>query len=167
MSLNTKKKYHIIWALVLIILTLLFKWETGSFLTISDKSHKEVVAYEMKKRQKDITLASLSESCVNIQALGSSLKATVLNEPKLANKVHVSASTPEDSTVYKLIHQALDCSQYNKTIYTSEFEQVTWIYQTDNLTPIDSFGVIFQKVGNDFLIADIIGIKAFLLNSCL
>lgn len=167
MSLNREKKYHIFWALVLIALTLLFKWQTGSFLTISDKSHKEVVAYEMKKRQEDITLASLSESCVNIQALGSSLKATVLNEPKLANKVHVSASTPEDSTVYKLIHLALNCSQYNKTIYNSEFEHVTWIYQMDNSTPIDSFSVIFREVEDDFLIADITGIDAFLLNSCL
>jgi hypothetical protein len=167
MSLNTEKKYHIIWALLLIVLTLLFKWQTGSFLTISDKSHKQVVAYEMKKRQEDITLASLSESCINIQALGAPLKTTVLNEPELADKMHISANTPEDSTVYKLIHQALNCSQYNKTIYISEFEQVTWIYQMKNNIPVDSFGVLFREEDDNFLIADILGINAFLLNSCL
>jgi len=164
MIIKNKKPY--ILSVLILIASLTFKYKTGSFFTISKQSEIEVVKYEMKKRKKDITLFSLSNSCTNINDLGKALKTKIISQAPPCVNTLVNPQTPSDSVVYIVLQKALEYTTYNKSKLSNKDERITWLYHMNQEERIDSFALVFQKINEAYLITNILYIESFLTVHC-
>lgn len=166
MSLNRSNISYLALAISILLFTLLFKVFTGSLFGVNEQSQKEIDKYEIEKRRNDLTIQSLTQSCINIDALGQELKHSSLSQGSPCLDAMFDEETPSDSVVLILLKSGLNYATDMQTIMLSDTTRVTWVYNEEHPACKDSFAFYFEKSGVDFLIKDIEALESFIACRC-
>jgi hypothetical protein len=96
-------------AIAVVLATVLFKYSTGSFLSISEEADREVQRYTINFRRNDLSIPSLKASCKDIDALYDSLVANTdfAASPCLQEIGQSLMTKPKDSVVLMVFKEFL------------------------------------------------------------
>lgn len=168
--MSLKLKYnHALFILALLVLafTIIFKFKTGSFFSISEKSRRAMIEYEIDKRKLDITIPSLKASCLDYDFVVKQLLKDINNSNNACvldfNKKLTGLG--KDSVYFKIIEKLYEHAYYYEEELTQNGRIVT-LYQDKNLDCLNTIQIVFENKNKASLIKEIIGFPDYLSCYC-
>lgn len=166
-----KNSYMVI-LIILILLSIgfsfFFKYYTDSLLGITKKTKREIEQYESRKRQQEITIKSLLNSCVDYNKLYIEIMQDLKNSKHLCSQEFLTKINhlPLDSSLYHIFYQIHEDFDYKEIEIINE-KKYQYIYHKKDVKGEKKLTMIFKKNDeNDYLISDLIGVGDFFSFSC-
>jgi len=141
---------------LILIFTILFKAGTGSFLSISTASRKQMIEYEINKRKHDISIPSLKASCEDFDVVLNKL----LSDIEKSNNSCVQEfylkiqDNTRDSIYYKIIEKMYLYAYYYEKEITKNGREL-FLYQNKNKSCLAYVQLNFVNKENNSLISEI------------
>lgn len=167
MQLNNYNRSLYFLGFGLLLLTFLFKFMTGTFLTISERSKKEMILYEIDKRKQDISITSLKASCLNYNEVLDNILEEFKNKPLDCNESFYEdvLTSSRDSSYYKIIEKMYEYAYYYEEKPTKS-GRILYLYQNKNKTCMAPVKLVFTNKGEESLIESISNLPNYLACYC-
>ena len=163
---NYKRSTYLI-GLALFIFTFLFKYYTGTFLTISRESQKEMISFEINKRKNDISIKSLKASCLNYQNVFNGILLDFRKTDLDCNRLFYNEilTTSMDSAYYKLIQKMYEHANFYEKELTDN-GKILYLYQNKNEDCLEPTIITFVDTKEESLIKSIQNLPNYLECYC-
>ncbi len=167
MQLNNYQRSIYLIGLALFIFTFLFKYYTGTFLTISKESGKEMISFEINKRKNDISIKSLKASCLNYQDVFNGILLDFKRNDLPCNQLLYNEilTSSMDSAYYKFIEKMYEHANfYEKEI--TDTGRILYLYQNKNEDCVEPAIITFVDTEEESLIESIQNLPNYLECYC-
>ncbi len=168
MIANRRKYILLALAISAIGATTLFKYLTGSFLTISEHSKREVQRYTIDFRRHDLTIPSLTSSCTDISRVHDRLvRSTDFGQVTCLHGIATAIGhSPKDSIVLMVFQALMRHAVYSEDKITND-TMTKHVYQDRSGGCEHPVILIFVRDGfSTWLIDDIRGFDRYMECLC-